>query len=312
MLWTLLIVSMPTESTTARMRAWRALKACGAAVLRDGVYLVPATASTQASLASVGEDVLAHGGLAYQLALDSVAPYDFEPLFDRSTEFATWMLDVQACGAQLKPDNALECVKAVRKLRKSFGQLCAIDFFAGEAQKQAAEALVELEAKVHQALSPNEPVAAPAQAIPMLDRAEYLGRTWATRSRPWADRLACAWLVKRHIDSGAKILWLNSPEECPADALGFDFDGARFSHVGAKVSFEVLLASFAWNSPAWQRLGALVHYLDVGGIEPPEAAGIERVLAGLCTAFSDDDQLLTAASAVFDGLLASFEKETKV
>ena len=106
MLWTLLIVSMPTESTTARMRAWRALKACGAAVLRDGVYLVPATASTQASLASVGEDVLAHGGLAYQLALDSVAPYDFEPLFDRSTEFAAWILDVQACGAQLKPDNA--------------------------------------------------------------------------------------------------------------------------------------------------------------------------------------------------------------
>lgn len=312
MLWNLLIVSMPTENTTARMRAWRALKASGAAVLRDGVYLVPATSSTQASLASVGEDVLAHGGSAYQLALESVAPYDFEPLFDRRAEFAAWMQDVQACGAQLKPDNASESVKAARKLRKAFTQLCAIDFFAGEAQKQANEALVELEAQVHQALSPNEPMAAPAQAIPRLVRSEYLGRTWATRSRPWADRLACAWLIKRHIDANATLLWLSSPEECPADALGFDFDGARFSHVGAKVSFEVLLASFAWDSPSWQRLGALVHYLDVGGIEPPEAAGIERVLAGLCTAFANDDQLLMAASAVFDGLLASFEKEAKV
>lgn len=311
MLWTLLIVSMPTENTTARMRAWRALKACGAAVLRDGVYLVPASASTQASLASIGEDVLAHGGLAYQLPLESVAPYDFEPLFDRSAEFAAWMLDVQACGTQLKPENALECVKTARKLRKAFTQLCAIDFFAGEAQRQASEALIELEAKVHQALSPNEPMAAPAQAIPRLESAEYLGRTWATRSRPWADRLACAWFITRHLDTGAKIVWLSSPEECPADALGFDFDGARISHVGAKVSFEVLLASFASDSPAWQRLGALVHYLDVGGIEPAEAVGIERVLRGMCAAITDDDQLLAAASAVFEGLLASYEKEAK-
>ena len=41
MYWQLLVLSLPTENATARMRAWRALKACGAAVLRDGVYLLP-------------------------------------------------------------------------------------------------------------------------------------------------------------------------------------------------------------------------------------------------------------------------------
>ncbi|MBL8453956.1 MAG: chromate resistance protein, partial [Zoogloea sp.] len=40
-LWLSLITSLPTENATARMRAWRALKASGAAVLRDGVYLMP-------------------------------------------------------------------------------------------------------------------------------------------------------------------------------------------------------------------------------------------------------------------------------
>ena len=39
--WLLLILSLPTENATARMRCWRALKACGAVVLRDGVYLLP-------------------------------------------------------------------------------------------------------------------------------------------------------------------------------------------------------------------------------------------------------------------------------
>lgn len=39
--WIALITSLPTENATARMRAWRSLKASGAAVLRDGVYLMP-------------------------------------------------------------------------------------------------------------------------------------------------------------------------------------------------------------------------------------------------------------------------------
>src|SRR3954467_12328822 len=40
-----LILSLPTRNSTLRMRVWRALKECGAAVLRDGVYLLPANAA---------------------------------------------------------------------------------------------------------------------------------------------------------------------------------------------------------------------------------------------------------------------------
>jgi hypothetical protein len=106
------------------------------------------------------------------------------------------------------------------------------------------------------------------------------------------------------------VIWLATPADCPADALGFDFDGAMFSHVGSRVTFEVLATSFALELPALARLGLLVHYLDVGGVQPPEAAGIESVLAGMRESITDDDQLLIAASSVFDGLLASFDKGT--
>jgi hypothetical protein len=55
--------------------------------------------------------------------------------------------------------------------------------------------------------------------------------------------------------------------------------------------------------------GVLVHALDAGGVIPPEAAGVERVLAGMRDAITDDDQLLLAAAGVFEGLLVAFEKE---
>jgi len=54
------------------------------------------------------------------------------------------------------------------------------------------------------------------------------------------------------------------------------------------------------------RMGQLVHYLDAGGVQPPEAAGVEAVLAGLRHALTDDDALLASACQVFDGLLTSF------
>ena len=92
----------------------------------------------------------------------------------------------------------------------------------------------------------------------------------------------------------------------PRGALGFDYDGARFTHVGARVSFEVLLASFGLDGdPKLQRIAGAVHYLDAGGIPVPEAAGLESVLAGLRELHADDDALVAAAATVFDALYAS-------
>ena len=49
-MWQTLITSLPTQNATVRQRAWRALKASGAAVLRDGVYLMPARESCRMTL----------------------------------------------------------------------------------------------------------------------------------------------------------------------------------------------------------------------------------------------------------------------
>lgn len=309
--WIALITSLPTENATARMRAWRSLKASGAAVLRDGVYLMPEREDCRRTLDAVAADVRAAEGTALVVRLEEPDGGNFVALFDRGTDFATLLDDIAAARGALGPDTANDALKQARRLRKAYTSLAAIDFFPGEARKQADAALRDLEQRVARALSPDEPQPVSDEAIARLNVADYQGRRWATRRRPWVDRLACAWLIRRHIDPQASILWLATPADCPADALGFDFDGATFTHVGARVSVEVLLASFGLETPALQRFGALVHFLDVGGVQPPEAAGIESALAGLRDAIADDDQLLALASHIFDGLLASFEKGQK-
>jgi len=61
--WLLLILTLPAQSATPRMRVWRAVKALGAAVLRDGVYLLPrSTATTDALRYQADEVTEAAGG----------------------------------------------------------------------------------------------------------------------------------------------------------------------------------------------------------------------------------------------------------
>jgi hypothetical protein len=102
---------------------------------------------------------------------------------------------------------------------------------------------------------------------------------------------------------------LKKPKDCPKTALGFDFDGAEFTHIGARVTFEVLAASFGLdNDRAIARLGALVHYLDVGGIPVPEAAGFAAIMAGARAQQANDDKLLQSMRAVLDALYTSYSQ----
>ncbi len=155
-----------------------------------------------------------------------------------------------------------------------------------------------------------EPRAGTAE-IRHLATADFSGRSWATRKHLWVDRMASAWLIRRFIDRKAKFLWLDNPKKCPKTALGFDFDGAAFTHVGSRVTFEVLAASFGLDAdPAIARIGTIVHCLDVGGVPVAEAIGIEAVLTGLRAAAPNDDKLLTEAGRVFDGLYSNYQQES--
>ncbi|MGB5207563.1 MAG: chromate resistance protein ChrB domain-containing protein [Azonexus sp.] len=306
MSWLILILTLPTENATARMRAWRALKACGAAVLRDGVYVMPANEQHRGILAAIAEDVSASGGSTHLL---EASGEDYAGLFDRMADYQQLVTDIAACRDDLDKVAPADLSRRARKLRKQLDAIAQTDFFPGQAQAQTATLLDTLDAAIRSRLSPDEPTPRTA-AIAQLDAAHFQSRLWATRRRPRVDRLASAWLIRRFIDANARFLWLEAPADCPAEALGFDFDGAAFSHAGERVTFETLLASFGLEAnPVLARIARIVHFLDVGGLPVAEAAGLEMLLAGMRASIADDDALLDAASAAFD-YFSSALKET--
>ena len=307
--WLALIISLPTRNATARMRIWRALKALGCAVPRDGVYLLPNIDAAHSALQVQAAETLTAGGTAHLISLDTTNPQQAEAyitLFDRTADYAALKTDVAAWLQMLPTLDASSAKRGLHRLKREYDAIVAIDYFPGAASTQLAAELEHAEAAYRAHAQPGEPQAVTGN-ITHLQRANYQQRTWATRQRPWIDRLASAWLIQRFIDAQPLFIWLAHPQDCPPDALGFDFDGATFSHVGARVTFEVLLTSFQLEQDsALKRIAALVHYLDIGGVPVSEAAGLELVFKALQTRHADDDTLLFHASALLDDLYQAF------
>ena len=295
--FTTLVLSLPTRNSTLRMRLWRSLKESGCGVLRDGVYVLPASADT-AALARIEADIRSHGGFAPTGELRTGS--DIRKLFDRSRDYGELVQRICALRKSLPQLGARRGLTAIRRLERALEKLARIDFFAGRAKSQATEALATLKSAHRELFAGGEPRSS-QRGLRQFDRARYRKRVWATRKAPWVDRLASAWLIKRFIDREARFVWLERPSECPKNALGYDYDGADFTHVKNRVTFEVLAGSFGLaHDPALAAIGAAVHFLDVGGIPVPDAKVLEALLKGVRDKAGSDDALLAEAMRVFD------------
>lgn len=306
-----LVLSLPTRNSTLRMRLWRALKESGSGVLRDGVYVLPETAA-DGVLGKLEAEIRSHGGFAMTLRLEPRTAEHLgalRKLFDRSEDYAVLAQKLLEAKASLARLGARRAQTAIRRLERAFQRLSAIDFFAGEAKAQAAAALAELKNSYSSMHSGGEPRFS-KRGLRRLERARFQRRVWATRKAPWVDRLASAWLIKRFIDRDAKFAWIARPSECPKKAVGFDYDGADFTHVKNVVTFEVLMASFDLDTdPALAAIGRAVHFLDVGGIPVPDAKGLETMLRGAKEKARSDDALLAEAMRTFDNFYSAYRSQ---
>jgi hypothetical protein len=316
--WLLLTASLAGRpASTARVRLWRALKELGVGSLRDGVSVLPASEAARAALDALAAEIATDGGATWLLELPAqpaVVEQALVGLFDRAADYAELSQAMTALAGELPGLDEAGVRRRLRQLDKALVELEHLDYFPGVPRGQARAARTALEGEINRRFSPAEPAPTEGRVLTLALR-DYRGRTWATRRRLWVDRVASAWLVHRHIDPDARFLWLGSPADCPADALGFDFDGAAFSHAfiqgHQRVTFEVLLASFGLETDAGlARLATLVRYLDIGGLPVAEAAGFEAILAGLRDGCPDDDALLIAASPLLDALYRRFSVAT--
>ena len=310
--WFLLITNLPGPNQTLRMRIWRALKAAGAGLLRDGVYVLPQTAASRKIFEEQAREIRAVTGGAHILTFESDSTEQHHvlvELFNRTADYQELHIRLDACRRKLAKLTELDARKALAAIARDAAVTVATDFFPGKSQGQVQSALADAEAALNARFSPNEPRPA-HRKIPRRDLKDYRARTWATRQHVWIDRVCSAWLIRRFIDPKAKFVWLKRIQDKPKRAIGFDFDGAEFSHVDSKVTFEVLLTSFGLDSDVGlTRLGTLVHFLDVGGLPIAEAPGLAAIVSGARSLQPDDDALLLSVTPALDSLYQTYRTE---
>jgi hypothetical protein len=126
---------------------------------------------------------------------------------------------------------------------------------------------------------------------------------WATREGCHVDRAACAWLIRRFLDDEPDFVFVDDPEDVPADATPFDIRDAALSHHGGQCSFETFLRRYDLADPILWELAKIVHDADLEDerYDAPEASGLDVLIRGLSLTV-DDERLLALTAPLFDGL----------
>jgi hypothetical protein len=302
--WLVMVASLPLEDPAARMRVLRTLESLGAGVMREGVYAMPDTPAARQSLDALVDYIGKSAGTAHLLRVTSSSPAQqdaFVRLFDRTARYDDLVKTVKSLRVGFGHSDPAAISRVLAKQRRDFEDIAALVFFPGAPRARAEKALHDADAAVKKLL-----LASQSQAE--LARGEkLLARTWATRRPLWADRLACAWLIRRFVDPEAKLVWLDKGEAPPAGALGYAYDGAHFAASETRVSYEEMLrrVSLAAN-PALVKIGAIVHSLEMRGHAVAEAAGVQTLLQGAQRRSQNEAQLLAEAEKTFDLLYEAY------
>ncbi len=140
--------------------------------------------------------------------------------------------------------------------------------------------------------------------------------TWVTKKRIKVNRAATAWLIRRFIDRGATILFVE-PEEVAEvqlrdDAKGFDAPGAIYPHQdpAGRCSFEALVDEHCADDFALVALARIVRgadFRDQIGIAP-ESAGLRAISDGFPLVTIDDHETVERAGFLYDALYASLRE----
>ena len=307
--WLVMVAHLPLEDPAARMRVLRTLESLGAGVMREGVYLLPDTPPARQSLEALVDYIGKSAGTAQLLQVKASLPAQqesFVRLFDRTARYEELIKTVQSLRIGFGHSDPAAISRVLAKQRRDFEDIAALDFFPAAARARAERALADADAAVKKLV-----FAAQAQTALAADE-KLFARTWATRKPLWADRLACAWLIRRFVDPEAKLVWLDKSESAPAGAIGFAYDGAHFAASEARVSYEEMLRrlNLAAN-PGLAKIGSIVHALEMRGDPVPEAAGVQTLLQGATRRSPGEAQLLAEAEKTFDLLFEAYYEPAK-
>jgi hypothetical protein len=301
--WLVLVHQLPPRPSHLRVRIWRRLQQVGAVVLRNSLYVLPATAEAREDFEWVREEIMTSGGQVSVLEATAVDGHTDAELIEQFRRLSTNDYEelagaIRALGQRGKPQRgATEAVRSLRAMRERFTAIQGRDYFAAPGRERVEQAfsLATRAASGHTAT---------AAAGPRLRAQDYRGRTWVTRPRPGIDRFASAWLVRTFVDPGAKFAFAASSRALKRGQIPFDMPEVEFGHHGADCTFETLVRRFGIDRPGVVPLGRVVHDLDFkeSRYGMPECAAVARLVDGLRERFDDDAELLEHGIVTIDAL----------
>jgi hypothetical protein len=317
--WLVLIHQLPPKPPYLRVKVWRRLQALGAVPIKNSVYALPNTDEAREDFEWMLRHIHEEGGdasLCEARLVDGLTDADVRALFTtaREADYRSLGADVRTFAQATLPPRAravseearAQIATAVARFRKRLAEIGKIDFFAAPG-REAAEGLV---AGLEQRLSPRSPKDAPT-AVRRLAIADVQKRTWVTRKGIHIDRIACAWLIRRFIDTEASFKFVAARGYHPAPReLRFDMFDAEFTHDGDLCSFEVMLRAFAIEDAALAAIAEIVHDVDLKEqkFDREETRGIESLIAGVAWTHAADEGRIEQGGAILDALYSSFTR----
>jgi hypothetical protein len=144
--------------------------------------------------------------------------------------------------------------------------------------------------------------------------------TWVTKRRIKVNRAATAWLIRRFIDPGATLLFVEPDEVADVQrregARGFDALGATYPHQDARgrCSFEALVEEHCGADRTLVALARIVRGADFRDQLDltPESAGLRAISDGFPLVTKDDHETVERASFLYDALYESLRSSLRV
>jgi hypothetical protein len=317
--WLLIFYSVPSQPVSNRMKIWRKLAKIGAVQLKGAVYILPNNDEHYelfqwliTEVASMGGD----GAFVKASHIETLKESEIVALFNQQRENEYHAVEIKIAELEMKlsstrkggrSQQTANLYELLKKNKKEFDDIRKTDFFSSKSGEVLNKRIKAVETGLRTIADP-APRVRPL-SIARKDAVAYQGKTWLTRQKPFVDRMASAWFIRRFIDADAVFKFVSDHGAAVAEKnkVTFDIRDGEFTHIDDLCTFEVLVKAFGTKDRTVKKMAELVHELDVKDrkYDNPEAQGIEGVLTGIRKTSKTDQEALERGMDLFEMLYAS-------
>jgi len=282
----------------------RRLNQLGALAIKNSAYVLPETDETLEDAQWVRSEIEQEGGEAWLFRTEMLGGISSDGLMEsfrslRETEYKQ-LLDSASELLRTEVDSG-----QLRKLKRRFDEVRAIDFFNAPGREEMETLMDAIDRKL-------QAPALQSAAKPELNDLE--GRTWVTRRGVKVDRISTAWFIRRFVDAGATLRFVDPDHYTHAGGeIRFDMFEGEFTHEGDLCTFEALLRHTKMNDAALDAIAEIVHDIDLKDekYQRAETKGIAAMISGLIALHSSDERRIEEGFKLLDAVYAGLRRSGK-